>query len=218
MAYNRYFLTLSLWLFFVSLPAAHSTVVADPCGFAAGIEADDQSEHSITLSNDGDQDVSFRIKVRVQDLEEGNRRDGPRRDDPTELRVLLLKNAGDNGYGWGDNNTWLEVFRNQNQQPAQRNIQDVPNIDLNQYDLVVTGEDQSAEFYQSFTQNRAILEEYVDGGGLLAIFAGSNSAQNFAMFTDDGDIQVSNTAHQDWGNVNPIFLNEDGNGLIEGIE
>ena len=142
---------------------------------------------------------------------------GPVRDEPNELAILLIKGDGDQ-YGWFDRNSWLEVFEDQDPAPDRVNISQIGDIDLSDYDLVASGEDQTAQFFQSFMQNREQLEEYVDGGGLLSMFCGSNSFQAIQLFSNEGDVAVAAGPHGDWGDVNADFVNDDGDGLIEGIE
>ncbi|MBM3330140.1 MAG: choice-of-anchor D domain-containing protein, partial [Calditrichaeota bacterium] len=142
---------------------------------------------------------------------------GPRRDEPNDLRILLVKGAQDQ-YGWFDRNSWLEVFQNQDPRPDMANMENLADVDLSQYDLVATGEDQSAAFFQAYTQRRDQIMEYVDGGGVYSMFCGSNTFQQINLFSDDGNVAVVNGPGGDWGTVNPMFLNQQGNGLAAGVE
>jgi len=142
---------------------------------------------------------------------------GPARDEPNELRILLIRNAGEL-YGWHNSDTWLEVFNNQDPAPDRADIQNIADIDLSDYDLVATGEDQDAAFYAVYNQRRDQFDEYIDGGGVFSFFTGSNSFQAVSLPSNEGDVLVRPGPGGDWGDVNPAFLNDDGNGLIEGIE
>jgi len=148
----------------------------------------------------------------------GNTFVAPRRDEPEDLVILIMKGAGDNGYGWFDRNSWMVVFDDQAEEIERINIDDIEDFNLADYDLVCTGEDQSAGFFQALNANRELLEEYVDGGGNLALFTGSNSFQDVTIPGGDDGVRVQRGPHGDWGDVNEIFLNDDGDGLIEGIE
>lgn len=197
-----------------ALTPVKGQVTVDPVGMAVSLEADEELRTEMTLNNQGDQNVAFSIKT-AKPPEEDRGPCRPRRDEPEDLNILLIKSQGDNGYGWGDNNEWLEVFNNQEGEVNQVNIESIEDEDLSEYDLLCTGEDQSAGFFQQYMNNREIIEEYVDNGGLFAFFAGSNSFQQIEM---PGDIRAVPAQRQDWGDVNPDFLNEDENGLVEGIE
>ncbi len=147
-----------------------------------------------------------------------NRGENPSRDEPNEIRILLIKSSADRGYGWGDSDAWLEVFQNQDEEIDRADIENIGDIDLDNYDMICTGEDQSAQFFNSFMNNREIFEEFVDGGGLFSFFAGGNTIVEFDLFTNEGDIHVSGIGNQWQVQVNDIFVNDDGDGLIEGIE
>lgn len=192
-----------------------AAITASPHGIAVRAGNQDPINEHLALSNGGDQAFSFQLKTVAP-----RNRDavGPQRDDPTDLVILILKGPDDGGYGWADDNTWLEVFNNQAQAITRDNINNIANLNLNDYDLVCTGEDQSAGFYQAFTDHRNQISDYVSGGGLFAIFAGSNSFQAINLFKDGGNISVSRGPGGDWADVNPGFVNQGGNGLREGIE
>ncbi len=143
---------------------------------------------------------------------------GPGRDEPNELRILLIKAENDPAFGWHNNDDWLQVFNDQDPEPDQANIENLGDIDLSDYDLLATGEDQDASFYQAYNQNREQIDEYIDGGGLFSFFTGSNSFQDISLPSNDGDVQVTRGPNGDWGDVNQDFINDDGDGLIEGIE
>ncbi|MBM3326926.1 MAG: carboxypeptidase regulatory-like domain-containing protein, partial [Calditrichaeota bacterium] len=212
---------LFLWVFLcLPLPSSAADFSLNPHGIAAGLDADEQTAVDMLLSNSTDEAAAFRIKtVRPPRGQQGGpQRDDPRRDDPNTLRVLLVKTQDDRAYGWHDRDSWLAVFQNQDPQPRQIDIQGIGNVNLADFDLVATGEDQNASFFQEFNNRRAVFEEYVDGGGVFSIFAGSNSFQDIRLFKEGGQIAVSRGPGGDWGNVNPDFLNQQRNGLRAGIE
>ena len=144
--------------------------------------------------------------------------ENPSRDEPNEIRILVIKSSADRGFGWGDSDAWLQVFENQDEEIDLADIENIGDIDLENYDMICTGEDQSAQFFNTFVNNREIFEEFVDGGGLFSFFAGGNTIVEFDLFTNEGDIHVSGVGNQWQVQVNDIFVNEDGDGLIEGIE
>ncbi|MBT7788483.1 MAG: choice-of-anchor D domain-containing protein, partial [Calditrichaeota bacterium] len=168
------------------------------------------------LSEPGQDDVGRSVRSIAAGPVDSDR--NPVFDEPNELSVLLLKAAQNNGFGWANNNTWLEVFNNQDQEPVLEDIQNIGNINLSDYDLVVTGEDQNGALFQTYNQNREAFDEYVDGGGIFCFFTGSNSFQDVSLPSNDGDVPVARGPNGDWGDVNAEFLNEEGDGLIEGIE
>jgi len=198
-------------------------------GLAVGA---DPMTRTLTISNvadEGGDNLDWDLAIEAVDQgRDGNVRHlrgigGPvrediRRDDPNDLVILMLKGSQDNGYGWADNNDWRAVFANQNQQVQYANMNDVGNIDLSQFDLVGTGEDQTTDFYQQYTNHRAQIMDYVAHGGLYAMFCGSNTFQQVNLFKDGGDVPVTTGPGGNYATVNPMFLNQQGNGLIAGIE
>ncbi len=198
---------------------AVAEIVADPHGIAFTAEIGEQMEESFTLHNLGDQEVAYSISIEIVDVcDDENNRFGPRRDEPEDIRVLLVKGAQDQAYGWHNRDTWLAVFNNQEVEPEQIDIDQIGEIDLNEFDHIAGGEDQTEDYFRDFMENREIIEEFVDGGGTFSMFAGSNSFQNIQLFSNEEDVPVVRGPSGDWGNVNDEFLNEDGDGLIEGIE
>ncbi|MDP8238513.1 MAG: T9SS type A sorting domain-containing protein [Candidatus Hatepunaea meridiana] len=214
------------------IPPRVSTEPDDGDGFSIRmLPGDDPLEETVIIHNaigNFRRDLIFDVDIEIVEEERDtpvrrlrsvNRTHSPRRDELwDEISILLLKSDADRGYGWADNNEWLAVFENQQPEVVQRNIEDIDDINLEEYDLVCTGEDLSEAFFQQYTDHRNQIIDYVNDGGLFVFFAGSNSFQEIDLFSNDGDILVRRGPHGDWGDVNPDFLNDDQDGLIEGIE
>ena len=190
-------------------------VNVDPFGLSAGIVDEDTVATDMTITNNSDVDLSYKISTAKPPERDGGAPRQARRDEPEDLNILLIKAANDPAYGWHNRDSWLAVFDDHEGVVELADIEDLEDYELDDYDLLATGEDQDGSFYQQYTNHREMIEEYIDRGGLFSFFTGSNSFQDITM---PGNVDIRDGPNGDWGDVNPEFINEDGDGLIDGIE
>jgi len=124
MSRNRQFagfiavILLALWLY----PVA-AEVTVDPFGFAVSIEADDEAELELVLSNSGEEDVAFIIDYNLIENEDQDQV-GPLRDDPGDvIDEFDVPQGGRNGYfggiAWDRINEWMWLTELETVNPAR---------------------------------------------------------------------------------------------------
>ena len=88
----RAFLLTVIFLTAFSYNSAFSEITVDPIGIIVSLENGDEETVEITLSNDGEDDVAFKIGFTAPPDEE--ERGGPRRDQPDGRGILIAESCG----------------------------------------------------------------------------------------------------------------------------
>ena len=117
--YFRFALITSLTL----ISSLLAEVVISPSGVSVAMDEGEVQEVTVSVSNNGDSDVTFSVGMDRVDRED-NFRQGPRRDEPNEVRILHFKGRGDNGFGWRDGNEHLAEWDGLDNEVDQANIED----------------------------------------------------------------------------------------------
>ncbi|MCF7811416.1 carboxypeptidase-like regulatory domain-containing protein, partial [bacterium] len=152
----------------LNIAAAHVSV--DPIGVAVSMDATDSTAVELILTNDGETNINFEIGFSSPPDDE-RRGAGPRRDDVEDLVVLIIMNSA----GWGGEANrpaaeFLEIA-----EVEVINSGQIDDVNLDDYDLIVTSDDQDANYYNALNDNVEAFGEYVDGGGLMCFQVACNS-------------------------------------------
>jgi len=108
----RILLTLASLLFaFTALSSPSlAEVLLNPHGFGVQIGEGEREEIPLTLHNNGEEDLAFKIRCRLAEAEQGrdDRRGGPRRDEFGEIiREVNVPYINTVGMAWDPENNWL---------------------------------------------------------------------------------------------------------------
>lgn len=155
---------------------AMADVIVDPAGFAVAVEADDSIGVEITLSNNGESDIVFRIRF-VEPQEEEERRNGPRRDDIDveeigEMRFAVMQSYYISGSLSADM-LGREPLLDEENFDVFGNWDDFAEVDFEDYDAIVfNGCREPVEVYNDILER---LIEYIAGGGAAYFESGDNN-------------------------------------------
>ena len=152
---------------FLATSSAMAQLSANPTGFAVAVEQNDTLTQPLTLTNGGDQDLSYGIKFASPAHHLRNQ--GPRRDDPVQGHFAYFKDADG---GWGN----FDAVWQQDQVDMHRyGSGDFPNAPLGDYDVIWIAEYQSDGFNTAWNNNRARFEDWVDAGGVIYMSTATNN-------------------------------------------
>ncbi|MBM3326203.1 MAG: hypothetical protein FJY65_04360, partial [Calditrichaeota bacterium] len=171
---SRFFFSLAMLLaaMFGFADTTPASVIADPVGFIEALDEGDTLTRTLTLANRGNAAVNFEIKF--DEPEDNNQ--GPRRD-PIEGNFALFQDQ--NYFGLVDQAVFQRLARNEQglRWTNFNQAQHLANADLSDFDAVwLVGCDQSDAFHQTWTQNRARFEDFIDRGKVMFVEEGWNRA------------------------------------------
>ena len=176
-----------------------------PIGVAVSVENEDTLSIELNISNEGEEAVNFSVSYDEVDREEG-RRNGPRRDDVEDLRVLIFS---DNA-GWGGEAVRPAAVLLEIEEITQLASAQMGNVDLDDFDVVSTTDSESNAYYQNWNNNMEMYEEWVaDGGVLVCQFGGSGANPSIeipgGVTRDDGATDGANVREEDCDLENPLI-------------
>ncbi|NQU05270.1 MAG: carboxypeptidase regulatory-like domain-containing protein, partial [Calditrichaeota bacterium] len=165
-------LLLTVLLLFLAAPSITTAQVSvDPIGIAVSMEATDSTGVELTMTNEGDTDVNFKIGFSSPPDDEDQRGAGPRRDQPEGIGILIHNAIT----GWG--NFQLEQYFEAIDDLEYDRFRDwdaVEDVDFDDYDFMWIGNFEPEAWVADYNENLGRIEEFVDGGGALYRPSGTN--------------------------------------------
>ncbi|NQU06498.1 MAG: carboxypeptidase regulatory-like domain-containing protein, partial [Calditrichaeota bacterium] len=155
----HFFITLSAFLLMAGLNIAVAQVYIDPFGIAVSMEATDSTGVELTLINEGDSDIHYKIGF-CPPPDEERRGIGPQRDQP-ESTFLLIQDR----FAW---QYWNYTILNEvDAEFDQISSRDLGDVDLTDYDIAIFSSMQLEYYYRDYNNHSDEFEEWVDQGGVL---------------------------------------------------
>ncbi|NQT33961.1 hypothetical protein HQ587_02130 [bacterium] len=165
-----------------SLPTM-SQVTVDPFGITVGLDDGDEETVELTLTNQGETDLTFEISLAKPPEEEERRQPGPRRDDLGDIvEEINMEQRLWTGLAWVDPLMWGVDYdgRLMVSLTGDREIEDRVNVDGNFTGMCWDGD---AFWFGSFDDNRLFHVDR-DGDGLGTINAGGGGEGVFGVAWD----------------------------------
>ncbi len=160
-------------------------LVLDPDEFQIAMDADDERDFGITVSNEGGSVLEFQTEFVVmaeperdrgisrssrsigRDSKANQRKEGrirdPRRDEPAGRGLLIQNSCG--WYAWDFEQYFEAIDGFEYDRVRQWNQLD--NVDLHEYDFIWIGNFESDGWVGDMNDNRERIEDFVDRGGAI---------------------------------------------------